>query len=165
MNISIIVAVAKNNIIGKDNKLIWHLPADLKHFKSITSGHYVIMGRKVYESIGKPLPNRTNIVITRQKNYRAEGCIIVDSIDASLILITENSEAFIIGGGEIYQQTIDLVQKIYLTRIDEYFEGDTFFPEIDLAKWNIISEEKYLADEKNKYQYSFLIYERKMNQE
>ncbi len=163
--ISIIVAVANNNVIGKDNTLIWHLPADMKFFKEKTSGHCVITGRKNYESIPekfRPLPNRTNIVITRQKSYAAPGAIVVDSIEKAIEKAkeTNDTEIFIIGGAEIYKQCLNFVDKIYLTQIHHTFEGDAFFPSINKNHWKETSRIKGLTDEKNKYEHEFLIYEK-----
>lgn len=165
MNISIIVAVAKNNVIGKDNTLIWHLPADMKFFKEKTTGHCIITGRKNYESIPekfRPLPNRTNIVITRQENYSAPGAIVVNSIEKAIVEAkkTGDEEVFIIGGAEIYKQSMNLTDKIYLTQIHETFEGDAFFPELTNDNWKETSKIKGFTDEKNKYEHDFLIYEK-----
>jgi dihydrofolate reductase len=155
--IAIVVAVAENNVIGKDNQLIWHLPADLKHFKNITMGHPILMGRKTYESIGKPLPGRTTIIITRQSDYKAEGCIVVNSIDKAITEAKKLDDcACIIGGAEIYRQSLDLTDTIFITRIHHKFDGDTFFPEIKYAEWETINEEHFEPDEKNKYRYSFI---------
>lgn len=158
MIISQIVAVAENRAIGKDNDLIWRLPADLKYFKEITTGHHIIMGRKNYESIGRPLPNRTSIIITRNKDYKAEGCIIVHSLDEALKIANQNgeTEAFIIGGGEIYKNSMELTDKIYYTEVHETFEADTFYPELDTSIWKEVSREKHFKDEKNTYDYSFV---------
>jgi dihydrofolate reductase len=155
--IKLIVAISKNRVIGDSNKLIWHLPADLKRFKEITSGHPIIMGRKTYESIGRPLPNRRNIIITRDGSYQVEGCEVVNSIEEALLLT--NNDCFIIGGGEIYKQTLHLADQIYMTVIDEEFKGDTHFPELDRS-WYISKQEKNLSDEKNKHNYTFIFYER-----
>lgn len=151
--ISIIVAVAENNVIGKDNTLIWHLPADMKYFKEKTSRHCIITGRKNYESIPekfRPLPNRTNIVISRQKDYNAPGAIVVSSIEDAITKAkeTDDSEIFIIGGAEIYRQSIHLADKLYITQIHNKFDGDAFFPEIDASKWKKTSETKGIVDEK-----------------
>jgi dihydrofolate reductase len=163
--ISIIVAVAENNVIGKDNTLIWHLPADMKYFKEKTSGHCIITGRKNYESIPekfRPLPNRTNIVITRQKDYFAPGAIVVGSIEDAIEKAKETGdlEIFIIGGAEIYRQSIHLADKLYITQIHNKFEGDAFFPEIDTTKWKKTSETKGIVDEKNTYKHGFLVFEK-----
>jgi dihydrofolate reductase len=160
MTISIIAAIAENNVIGKDNKLIWHLPADLKHFKELTSGHHIIMGRKTWESIGKkPLPDRTSIVITRDKNYKAEGCILVHSLDEALAAAKEQEEVFVIGGAEIYKQAMDKADKLYITRVHHKFDGDTFFPEIGKEWFEAINND-FEKDSKNKYDFSLCEYER-----
>lgn len=155
--IKIIVATSKNRVIGNNNQLIWSLPADLKRFKQMTTGNPVVMGRKTYESIGKPLPNRRNIVITRDNKFEADGCEIVNSLEEALMLC--NNDCFIIGGGEIYRQSMSVADKIYLTVINEDFEGDTFFPEIG-NDWVKVSRDDHDADEKNKHKYSFIEYEK-----
>lgn len=155
--INVIVAISKNRVIGNDNKLLWHLPADLKRFKEITTGNAIVMGRKTYESIGRPLPNRRNIVITREEDCVIEDCEVVNSIEEALLLTGSN--CFIIGGGEIYKQTLHLADKIYLTLVDEEFEGDTKFPELG-EEWYISTEEKISQDDKNKFNYSFIVYEK-----
>lgn len=160
--IAIVVAVAENNVIGKDNQLIWHLPADLKHFKQITMGHPILMGRKTYESIGKPLPGRTSIIITRQEDYKAEGCVVVNSVEEAIKEAKQlDEQAHIIGGAEIYKQSLHLTDTIYLTRIHHSFDGDTYFPEIKEEEWEAVSEEHHEPDEKNKYSYSFIKLTRK----
>ena len=159
--LSIIVAVAENNVIGKDNDLIWHLPGDLKHFKETTTGHYVIQGRKTYESCGRPLPNRTNVIITRDKNYKADGCIVVHSLEQAISEAKNDPEAFIIGGGKIYEQALSLVDRIYLTKVHHLFEGDTFFPEINNDEWIEVDRRDFEPDEKNKYAFTILILDRK----
>jgi dihydrofolate reductase len=163
VQISIIVAIAENNVIGKDNSLIWHLPADMNYFKEKTTGHCVITGRKNYESIPekfRPLPNRTNIVITRQTNYAAPGAIVVPSIEAAIAKATEinDAEIFIIGGAEIYKQCMLIADKLYITKINHYFDGDAYFPEIDPTVWKQNKLSALKADEKNKYDYSFIEY-------
>ena len=163
--ISIIVAVANNNVIGKDNTLIWHLPADMKFFKEKTSGHCIITGRKNYESIPekfRPLPNRTNIVITRQKNYEAPGAIMVGSIEEAIEKAkqTTDNEIFIIGGAEIYKQALPYVDKIYFTKIYHEFNGDVFFPKIETSEWKETSRTKGFIDEKNKYEHDFITFEK-----
>ena len=166
MKVSLIVAVAENGVIGKDNDLIWHLPKDMRFFKETTMGHHVIMGRKNFESIPhkyRPLPDRTNIVITRQSEYKAEGCIVVDSVEAALEIAKNNGdiEPFIIGGGQIYRIALEenLVDKIYLTKVHHSFEGDTFFPELS-SDWKEINKTENKADEKHKYNYDFITLER-----
>ena len=159
--ISIIVAVAENNVIGKDNDLIWKLPRDMKHFKDTTTGHYIIMGRKTFEANGRPLPNRTNIIITRDRNYKAEGCVVVNSLEDALKEAENDSEAFIIGGGVIYKMALPIVDRIYLTKINESFEGDTFFPELNIEDWNITDQRDFQPDEKNKYPFTIFTLDRK----
>jgi dihydrofolate reductase len=159
MTVSIIVAIAKNRAIGKDNKLLWYLPNDLKHFKDVTSGHTVIMGRKTFDSVGKPLPRRRNIVVTRQ-DISIEGCEVVKSIEAALALCAHEDEVFIVGGAEIYRQAIPLTNRIYLTIIDQEFDGDTFFPELEAGDWQETQRENLEPDDKNKYSYSFITLER-----
>lgn len=158
MTISILAAVAQNNVIGKDNKLIWHLPADLKHFKDITMGHHIIMGRKTYQAIGKALLGRTSIIITKQKGLLATDCLVVNSLEEAIkaAKMNKEDEAFIIGGGEIYKLAMNIADKIHLTEIGGSFEGDTFFPIIDKNKWEEIAREEFSADEKNKYNYAFV---------
>lgn len=153
--INIIVATSINGVIGCNNKLIWYLPTDLKKFKEITSGHPVIMGRKTYESIGKPLKNRRNIIISRNKNYKVDGCEVVFSLEDAIKLT--NNNCFIIGGGEIYNQSIGIADKIYLTIINKEFEGDVKFPKLN-DEWIKIKSEDFLE---NKIKCSFLEYERK----
>lgn len=160
MIVSIIVAVGNNNVIGKDNKLIWHLPADLKYFKSLTMGHHIIMGRKTFESIGKALPGRTSIIVSRQPTYKIPGCIVVHSLEEAVNVANNDPEIFIIGGAEIFKESLHLVNRIYLTRIYEDFEGDTFF-DIDLSNWKLIFKEDHISDEKNPYNHSFCTYEKK----
>ncbi|WP_046755036.1 dihydrofolate reductase [Kordia jejudonensis] len=161
-NVSLIVAAAENNVIGKDNDLIWHLSNDLKRFKQLTSGHYIIMGRKTFESFPKPLPNRTHIVITRQEDYKVPvGVIVVDSIQKAIEIATANdNEPFVIGGGEIYKQALPFVTKIELTRVHHEFEGDTYFPEINLDIWKEVANTFHTKDEKHEYEFSFITYER-----
>ena len=171
MILSLISAVAKNDVIGGGNTLLWDLPADMKHFRTTTSGHTVIMGRKTYESIGRPLPNRKNIVITRDANYSHEGIDVVSSLEEALRLASlehgkefeENQdevEVFVIGGGEIYKQAIDKANKLYITEVHQDFEGDAHFPNIDKNMWQEISREDYGADADNKIPYSFVTYKK-----
>lgn len=160
MNLSILAAKAKNNVIGKNNQLIWRLPADLKHFRELTTGETVIMGRKTFESIGKALPGRHNIIITRQQNYNAPGCEIVSSLEEAIQVSRQEENVFIIGGGEIYRLALPLVGTLYLTEVHEKFEGDTLFPEIDKKIWTETFREDHQADEKNPHDYSFVTYQR-----
>lgn len=159
-NITIIAAVGENNSLGKDNKLIWHLSDDLKHFKNLTKGHHVIMGRKTFESMPKALPNRTNVVISRQKDYVAENAQVVDSLETALALAQEDDRPFIIGGGEIYSQALAFADCIELTRVHDDFEADTFFPEIDTAVWREVWRENHDKDDKHAHAFSFIRYEK-----
>lgn len=160
--ITIIVAAAENNAIGKDNKLIWHLSNDLKRFKSLTNGHHIIMGRKTFESFPKPLPNRTHVVITRQSDYKVpEGVKVVNSLDAAIEASKSDSQPFIIGGGEIYKQAMTIADKIELTRVHSTFEADAFFPEIDTSIWKETSNEFHKRDENHDYEFSFITYVKK----
>ena len=163
MIISAIVARAENRIIGKDNDLPWHLPGDLKWFKAKTMSRHIIMGRKSFESLKKPLPKRINIVITRDKSYYHSGAIVVHSIDAALDYANREGEqeAFILGGGKIYEQTKELWDRLYLTEVHASPEGDTLFPEINTDDYTISFEERHEADEKNEYAYTFKVMERK----
>lgn len=158
--ISLIVAVARNRVIGEGNRLIWHISEDLKHFKTITSGHPVIMGRKTYESLGRPLPNRTNVVISRQKNYQAEGCIVVHSLIEALLLFPAAEEVFIIGGAQIYAQALPLADRFYLTEVDADYSGDTYFPEWDRSEWRLTEQESFPYGEKFPHPFTFLRYDR-----
>ena len=155
MIVSIIAAIAENNAIGKDNKLLWNLPTDLKHFKTITSGHTVIMGRKTFDSMGKPLPNRRNIVVTRQEDLLIIGAEVTNTIEHALALCAHEEEVFIIGGAQIYTQALSLTDRIYLTIVHENYDADTFFPELDRSKWTVASSESHLPDEKNEVAFTF----------
>ncbi|AIG29247.1 dihydrofolate reductase [Flavobacterium psychrophilum] len=157
--ITIIAAAGKNNELGKDNQIIWHLPDDFKRFKAITSGHHIIMGRKTFESFPKPLPNRTHIVITRNKNYSLpEDCFVVDSIEKAIDICPKNKTIFIIGGGEIYKQSINIANCIELTRVHGDFDADAFFPTIDLTKWELVSSQFHEKDEKHQFSFTFETY-------
>ncbi|MFM2395379.1 MAG: hypothetical protein RLZZ546_3362 [Bacteroidota bacterium] len=162
MIISCIVAVSKNNVIGHKNQIPWYLPADLQYFKKVTLGHHVIMGRNCYESIGKPLPKRTNVVITRDAFFISSNCMVVHSIEEALHIAYKNNEqeVFIIGGGQIYNQTEDLWTRLYLTEVNCDGEGDVFFPKINIEQWKVVSESYHLKDEKNEFDYTFKILER-----
>jgi len=159
MIVAIIVAIGENNAIGKNNQLLWHMPNDLKHFKDVTSGRTIIMGRKTFDSVGKPLPKRRNIVVTRQ-DITIPGCEIVKSIEDGLALCKGEDEVFIGGGAEIYKLAMHLTDRIYLTIIHKSFDADTFFPEIDRKEWKEVSREDYQPDEKNPLPYSFITLER-----
>ena len=160
MTLSIIVALSENNVVGINNQMPWHLSADLKRVKALTMGHHLIMGRKTYESIGKPLPGRTNVIITRNKNFQSEGCVIVSSLKEALEKAKADTEVFIFGGGEIFREAMPTVKKIYMTRIHHHFEGDTHFPELNPNEWKEIARHDFNADEKNNYNYSFIDLER-----
>ncbi|WP_375767573.1 dihydrofolate reductase [Archangium gephyra] len=159
MRISAIVAMATNRCIGRDNTLPWRLPADLKRFKQLTMGHTLVMGRKTYESIGRPLPGRKTVVVTRQRNYAPEGVQVAHSLEQALELARGDDEAFIAGGADLYRQALAHVRRLYLTRIGQDYEGDTFFPEVDLSGWRLISEEHHPATA-TEPPFSFLTYER-----
>jgi len=168
MKISIISAIGKNNEIGKKNALLWDLPTDMKHFRETTKGHVVIMGQKTFESMGRPLPNRRNIILTLDKSFTMEGVDIYYSIESLVtslgISLGKEEESFVIGGGQIYKLFIDKADKLYITYVDVSFpDADTYFPIIDETKWQKISEEKHLPDDKNKYGYSFVEYIKKVS--
>jgi dihydrofolate reductase len=162
MIISLVVAAANNNAIGKDGKLPWCLPNDMRYFKNVTWGMPVIMGRKTFEILGKPLTGRKNIVITRQSNWKANGVVSVKSLDDALFVAKETDarEVMVIGGGEIYRMAFEKTKRIYITRVKAEPEGDTFFPDIDPKKWKLVSQKDHDADEKNEYGYSFQVWER-----
>lgn len=159
--ILMIAAVGENNELGKDNNLLWHLPDDFKRFKKLTSGHYIIMGRKTFESFPKPLPDRTHIVITRQQNYNPEGCIVVNSIENALKACPEKEDVYIIGGGEIYNLGMAFADAIELTRVHSTFDADAFFPEINENDWRIETEEFHPIDEKHKFDFTYQNFVRK----
>ena len=159
MIISLIAAMGKNRVIGADNSIPWKLPQDMKRFKELTTGKPVVMGRKTFEAIGRMLPNRTNIIITRDRNYKAEGCVVVHSTEEALKAANKNQEFMIIGGAEIYKQFLPIANKMYLTFIDKNFEGDAYFPEYDKNEWKEVSREEH-ADE-NGLKYAFVNLERK----
>jgi dihydrofolate reductase len=160
MKLSIVVAMAANCVIGRDNQLPWHLPADLKHFKQLTTGKPILMGRKTWESIGRPLPERTNIVITRDTDYTAAGCVVVHSLEAALRAVEHNEEAMVIGGSELYRQVLPEVSTIYLTRVHADIEGDTFFPELGDSEWREVERIDCEPDENNTHACSFITLER-----
>lgn len=162
MLISCIVAKAKNNIIGNDNDIPWYLPADLQYFKKVTLGHTVIMGRNCYTSIGRPLPKRTNIIITRDPFFISSSCLVAKSIPEALKMAHEQgeTEAFIIGGGQIYEQTQEIWDKLYLTEVNLDVEGDIYFPELNYKEWELMSEEHHQKDDKNEHDYTFKVLEK-----
>ena len=160
MRVSLICAVSQNGVIGANNRLPWRLPADLKRFKRLTMGHPVIMGRKTFESIGKPLPGRTNILITRQEDFQAPGCRAAASLEEALELCGNDPEIFVIGGASVYSQALPFADRIYLTQIHHDFQGNTRLFPIDPAAWQETSREDFPADSQNPYSYSFLTYER-----
>lgn len=162
MGLSLIVAVSENGAIGRDGDLPWHLPRDLRHFKSTTMGHHLIIGRRTWDELGKALPGRKMVVLTRSRLFSAEGAIVVYSLEAALDAARGDEEPFIGGGAEIYRMALerDLVDRLYITRVHAEVEGDTFFPDFDFADWNLVSEEKHEADEKNEYACTFEVWER-----
>lgn len=161
--LSIIAAISENNVIGKDNKLLWHLPEDLKRFKTLTTGHTIIMGRKTFESLGKVLPNRKHIILTRDMNYRVdnEAVEIIHDISEVQNHIEDKEENFIIGGAIIYSQLIDKAQKMYITMIHKKYDGDAYFPKIKEEEWKIVEKEQGIKDEKNPFDYEYITYVRK----
>jgi dihydrofolate reductase len=167
---SIIVAAASNGAIGGDNKMLWHMPTDMKYFKNMTTNHTVIMGRKSYDALGKPLPNRVNIVISKNENYELNGCYTVTSLEQAFNLAQElyanndettEQQIFVIGGAQIYKLAMPIVDKLYVTEIKGVFDGDAFFDKVDLSIWEEIARDSHQKDEKNKYDYDFVVYERK----
>lgn len=158
--ISLIAAMSENRVIGRDGQLPWHMPADLAHFKRLTMGHHVIMGRRTFESMGKALPGRTNIVITRQQGWRADGVMVAHTLDEAVEASRQEDEVFVLGGAEIFRLAMPRARRIYLTLIHARIEGDTFFPEIDERLWKLVSDERHEADQRNAHAYSFQRYER-----
>ncbi|RYY56995.1 MAG: dihydrofolate reductase [Chitinophagaceae bacterium] len=162
MFVSMVVAAAKNNVIGKDNQLVWNLPNDMKFFKNITWGMPVLMGRKTYEALGKPLPGRKNFVLTRNKGWQVDGAVTVSSLGDARLLVQEMDvkEIMIIGGGEIYKMLLPDTNRVYLTRVDASPEGDAWFPELNPAEWKLTSRDDHEADAKHAYSYSFQVWDR-----
>jgi dihydrofolate reductase len=156
-----IAAVAENNALGKNNDLLWHLPNDFKRFKEITSGHHIIMGRKTFESFPKPLPNRTHVIITRQNDFEYEGCVVVQNIEKAISVCPINENLYIIGGGEIYQQSISFADQLDITRVHHSFDADVYFPEIDPEIWELTSETYHSKDERHLFDYTFQTFVRK----
>lgn len=159
--ITIIAAAGQNNELGKDNDLVWHLPDDFKRFKQLTTGHYIIMGRKTFESFPKPLPNRTHVVITRNKAYTKEGAVVVHSLDAALLKSASDLQPFVIGGGEIYTMAMEVADKIELTRVHGSFNADTYFPDIDKDQWELITEVPHPKDDRHDYAFTYETWVRK----
>jgi dihydrofolate reductase len=153
--------MAKNRVIGVNNTLPWHLPADLKHFKALTMGHHIVMGRKTYESIGKPLPGRTSVVVTHNTDYSVPGVIVASSLEAAMAACGNDEEIFVIGGAEIYRQAINFADRIYLTEIDANISGDAHFAELDIKQWQETGRESRVPDEKNQHPYHFVVYDKK----
>ena len=160
MSLSLIVAISDNNVIGRDDQLPWRLSADLQHFRRLTMGHHLIMGRKTYESIGRPLPGRTSVVLSRDPNWRPEGVIVVAEAAQAAAAVAGDSEAFVIGGSQVYRLMLPLVERIYLTRVHARVEGNVVFPEIDWRGWQLVDRQQHRASEKNEFDYSFEIYQR-----
>ena len=161
MRLSIVVAMDGNRLIGKDNGLPWHLPADLAFFKKLTTGNTILMGRKTFDSIGRPLPNRRNIVITRNADIEITGCEVVNSIEEALSLAQGETEVMVIGGAKLYQQILPIADRLYITQIEGEFDGDTYFPTYDEKNWRQVSCESHLADKKNNHPYHFIVFEKK----
>jgi len=159
MTISLVVAASKNNVIGRNGGLPWHLPADLRHFKRLTSGEPVGMGRRTFESLGRPLPDRRNIVMTRDPGYAAEGCDVVSSVDEALDLVADADEVMVIGGGQVYRDFLPRADRIYLTRVQAEVEGDTYFFDIDRTRWRLVSSEHHDADEEHEYAFDLMVFE------
>ncbi len=157
-NLSIIVAVADNNVIGINNTLPWHLPEDLRRFRALTTGHHIVMGRKTYESLGRLLPGRRTVIVTRNKNYQVEGALIANSLESALALCEDDNEPFLIGGAELYQAGITLANKLYLTKVNVSVEGDAFFADINLNDWHLSEKKDHIAE--SGLEYSDLIYTR-----
>lgn len=158
--LSLIAAMAKNRVIGRNNILPWHLPEDLKYFKATTLGKPILMGRKTFDSIGKPLPGRTSVVLTRNPDWHVEGCLVVQSLDAALMQLADRDEILVIGGAELYQQTLPRADRLYLTEIDTDFEGDAWFPEFDRSQWQQISRQPH-PDNGRGFGFDFVVYQRK----
>ena len=162
MILTLIVAIAQNGVIGRDNDLIWKLPVDLQHFKDLTLGHTIIMGRKTWESIGsRPLPKRTHIVISRNSNYKADGALVVTSLKEAILNIKNDDQPFIVGGAQIYKEALQLVNRLEITHVHHSFDGDTFFPEWNKENWKLVSEMKHHKDDRHAYDFTFSRYDRK----
>ena len=162
MTVSLVVAASTNNVIGRDGGLPWHLPDDLRHFKRITTGKPLIMGRRTFESIGKPLPERQNIVMTRDPDYAAEGCDVVSSVDEALELAGDAEEVMVIGGGQVYRDFLPRADRIYMTRVQAEVQGDTLFPDFDKNAWRLVSSEHHAADDRHGYAFEMMVFERRV---
>ncbi len=160
MTLSCIVAVSENGVIGRDNGLPWKLSADLRRFKQLTTGHAIIMGRKTFDSIGRPLPNRTSIVLTRDLDYAPPGVMVVHSLDEAVAACKDQEEAFVIGGEAVFREALPRTERLYLTRVHASVEGDAYFPEPDLTDWKLVQQERHLEDDKNNYAFTFQVHER-----
>ena len=160
MTLSCIVAVSENGVIGRDNGLPWKLSADLRRFKQLTTGHAIIMGRKTFDSIGRPLPNRTSIVMTRDHDYAPPGVMVVHSLDEAVAACHDQEEAFVIGGEAVFREALPRTERLYLTRVHASVEGDAYFPEPDLTDWKLVQQERHLEDDKNNYAFTFQVHER-----
>lgn len=158
--LSLIVAISENRVIGREGQLPWHLSADLKRFKQLTMGHHIVMGRKTYDSIGRQLPGRTSVVLTRQTDWTVEGVLTATNLETALKLAGDDEEVFVIGGSQIYQLALPLVERLYVTRVHASVSGDTYFPEISSEQWQLEQSDSFNADEKNDHKYSFLVYSR-----
>lgn len=161
--VSLIVAMSSNGVIGRDGDLPWHLPADLRHFKKTTMGHHLIIGRATWDEVGKPLPGRTMVVVTRNRDFKVDGVLVAHSVDEALAQVRDDNEPFIGGGAEIYRQALDagIPDRLYITRVHANVEGDTFFPAVDLDRWLLADRVDHPADEKNEYPYAFERYDRR----
>lgn len=160
MQVSIIAAIDRNQLIGRDGELPWRLPADLKYFKRMTIGKPIVMGRRTWQSLDRPLPGRPNIVLTRNAEYKPDGAIVVRDLDQALAVFSDAPELMIIGGGQLYRSALPIANRLYLTRIDDEFEGDAWFPRIDWPDWNLVSEQSHPSDEINRMNYNFQVYQR-----
>lgn len=155
MTLTFIAAITENNVLGKDNRLLWHLPDDFKRFRQLTTGHHIVMGRKTLESMGRPLPSRTNVIITRQKDYAPAGCVVVNTIDDALSACPPDEEVFIIGGGEIFRELMEKADKLEITRVHTTIEGDAFFPDVDPAQWKLEAAVYHPKDDKHELDFTF----------
>lgn len=160
MRVSVIAAMAQNRVIGINNTLPWRLPEDLKHFKALTMGHHIVMGRKTYESIGKPLPGRTTVIVTRSPDYAIPGCLVAHSVEAALAACQDDDEIFFVGGAELYRQVLPRADRLYLTEIQRPFEGDARFPEFSADQWREKGRDRRKVDEPDGLEYHFVVYDR-----